>query len=102
PGRAGLQQAFTRGPVGADRCGKAAGRGRAGGAVDARGETGYSLGLALALLPSGSRRLRVEAPVAQWIEYCPPKAGVAGSIPAGRTNECLKIKALLAPPNPTR
>jgi hypothetical protein len=24
------------------------------------------------------------APVAQWIEYCPPKAGVAGSIPAGR------------------
>lgn len=23
------------------------------------------------------------APVAQWIEYCPPKAGVAGSIPAG-------------------
>ena len=25
------------------------------------------------------------APVAQWIEYCPPKAGVAGSIPAGRT-----------------
>jgi hypothetical protein len=26
-----------------------------------------------------------EAPVAQWIEYCPPKAGVAGSIPAGRT-----------------
>ncbi|SOY40112.1 hypothetical protein CBM2586_A10077 [Cupriavidus phytorum] len=26
------------------------------------------------------------APVAQWIEYCPPKAGVAGSIPAGRAN----------------
>ena len=25
-----------------------------------------------------------DAPVAQWIEYCPPKAGVAGSIPAGR------------------
>ena len=25
------------------------------------------------------------APVAQWIEYCSPKAGVAGSIPAGRT-----------------
>ena len=24
------------------------------------------------------------APVAQWIEYWPPKPGVAGSIPAGR------------------
>ena len=29
-------------------------------------------------------KVRGEAPVAQWIEYCPPKAGVAGSIPAGR------------------
>ena len=29
---------------------------------------------------------KVAAPVAQWIEYCPPKAGVAGSIPAGRAN----------------
>ena len=27
-----------------------------------------------------------DAPVAQWIEYWPPKPGVAGSIPAGRTN----------------
>jgi hypothetical protein len=25
------------------------------------------------------------APVAQWIEYWPPKPRVAGSIPAGRT-----------------
>ena len=34
----------------------------------------------------GTRCPRSYAPVAQWIEYCPPKAGVAGSIPAGRTN----------------
>lgn len=33
----------------------------------------------------GTRCPRSYAPVAQWIEYCPPKAGVAGSIPAGRT-----------------
>jgi hypothetical protein len=32
-------------------------------------------------------RITPAASVAQWIEYCPPKAGVAGSIPAGRTNE---------------
>ena len=35
--------------------------------------------------------LQVKAPVAQWIEYCPPKAGVAGSIPAGRA----KISSML-------
>jgi rare lipoprotein A len=29
------------------------------------------------------------APVAQWIEYWPPKPGVAGSIPAGRTTDSL-------------
>lgn len=68
--------------------------------VDGAGETGYSLGLTSALLssvffgPVAARLLRVpllfrhsgyvNAPVAQWIEYCPPKAGVAGSIPAGR------------------
>lgn len=28
--------------------------------------------------------IRLFAPVAQWIEYWPPKPGVAGSIPAGR------------------
>ena len=33
------------------------------------------------------------ASVAQWIEYCPPKAGVAGSIPAGRTR-CKPCKSL--------
>ena len=27
------------------------------------------------------------APVAQWIEYWPPKPRVAGSIPAGRTKK---------------
>mmetsp|Transcript_41603 Transcript_41603/g.97663 ORF Transcript_41603/g.97663 Transcript_41603/m.97663 type:complete len:115 (-) Transcript_41603:1617-1961(-) len=32
--------------------------------------------------------MRRFASVAQWIEYCPPKAGVAGSIPAGRAR-CL-------------
>jgi len=31
------------------------------------------------------RPLHCAAPVAQWIEYWPPKPGVAGSIPAGRT-----------------
>ena len=46
--------------------------------MDVTAETGYSLGLP-------------EAPVAQWIEYCPPKAGVVGSIPTGRAN---KIKGL--------
>lgn len=30
-------------------------------------------------------RMRVAAPVAQWIEYWPPKPRAAGSIPAGRT-----------------
>jgi hypothetical protein len=54
--------------------------------VDGRAETGYPSGLALASHPFWLPRCRVEAPVAQWIEYCPPKAGVAGSIPAGRTN----------------
>src|SRR5205085_11021642 len=38
--------------------------------------------------PRSRRDAQVEwapaASVAQWIEYCPPKAGVAGSIPAGR------------------
>jgi hypothetical protein len=34
------------------------------------------------------------APVAQWIEYCPPKAGVAGSIPAGRAKISNKFKRL--------
>jgi hypothetical protein len=58
--------------------------------VDGLAETGYSFGLALASHPFRLSRFRVEAPVAQWIEYCPPKAGVAGSIPAGRTTEyCL-------------
>ena len=40
--------------------------------------------------PALSRQLKSRpgfASVAQWIEYCPPKAGVAGSIPAGRTND---------------
>lgn len=50
---------------------------------------GYSFGLAWVLLPGFSLWNAVStasyAPVAQWIEYCPPKAGVAGSIPAGRT-----------------
>jgi hypothetical protein len=54
--------------------------------VDGLAETGYPFGLALASLLFRLPRFRVEAPVAQWIEYCPPKAGVAGSIPAGRTN----------------
>jgi hypothetical protein len=54
--------------------------------VDGWAETGYPSGLALASHPLRLPRCRVEAPVAQWIEYCPPKAGVAGSIPAGRTN----------------
>jgi hypothetical protein len=54
------------------------------GPVDGAGETGYPLGLAWrGVLCSGAFMSR--APVAQWIEYCPPKAGVAGSIPAGRT-----------------
>ena len=35
---------------------------------------------------SARRTAPPAAPVAQWIEYCPPKAGVAGSIPAGRAN----------------
>src|SRR5882724_4942324 len=32
-------------------------------------------------------RMKNIASVAQWIEYCPPKAGVAGWIPAGRTSQ---------------
>lgn len=35
------------------------------------------------------------APVAQWIEYCPPKAGVAGSIPAGRTKSDKGFRPIL-------
>ncbi len=35
----------------------------------------------------GATRPEAEnASVAQWIEYCPPKARVAGSIPARRAN----------------
>src|SRR5436190_24144313 len=40
------------------------------------------------------------APVAQWIEYCPPKAGVAGSIPAGRATPSLH-GTLPIPPVPS-
>jgi hypothetical protein len=36
------------------------------------------------LIAASSQKCGTKAPVAQWIEYCPPKAGVAGSIPAGR------------------
>jgi hypothetical protein len=43
----------------------------------------------------GTRCPRSYAPVAQWIEYCPPKAGVAGSIPAGRTKNSFKINEFL-------
>ena len=31
-------------------------------------------------------RFILNAPVAQWIEYWPPKPRVAGSIPAGRAS----------------
>lgn len=53
--------------------------------MDASSETGYPCRLAKswAILFIGVVSLS-QAPVAQWIEYCPPKAGVAGSIPAGR------------------
>src|SRR3954447_15343973 len=41
--------------------------------------------------PCGHRRRarlrRARAPVAQWIERCPPEAEVAGSNPAGRAEE---------------
>ena len=40
------------------------------------------------------------APVAQWIEYWPPKPGVAGSIPAGRTRPTdLKTIVVKVKPN---
>ena len=40
------------------------------------------------------------APVAQWIEYWPPKPGVAGSIPAGRARPtALKIILVKVKPN---
>jgi hypothetical protein len=58
----------------------------AGRSVDGLAETGYPLGLDLVPVSRFYGAFRVNAPVAQWIEYCPPKAGVAGSIPAGRTN----------------
>lgn len=35
------------------------------------------------------------APVAQWIEYWPPKPRVAGSIPAGRTNKTKEKQELI-------
>ncbi len=57
----------------------------AGRSVDGLAETGYPLGLDLVPVLRFYGAFRVNAPVAQWIEYCPPKAGVAGSIPAGRT-----------------
>ena len=41
----------------------------------------------------GTRCPRSYAPVAQWIEYCPPKAGVAGSIPAGRTKLFFRVNS---------
>ena len=62
--------------------------------MDESCENRYPLGLARGLppgfqvfsfeAPEPGKVLPPNAPVAQWIEYCPPKAGVAGSIPAGR------------------
>ena len=39
--------------------------------------------IAIRMAPTLSSRA-VKAPVAQWIERCPPEAEVAGSNPAGR------------------
>ena len=51
-----------------------------------------------ALRPSPGRgAFVVEAPVAQGIEYCPPKAGVAGSIPAGRAKSDKPFSDFLLP-----
>lgn len=54
-----------------------------GRAMDACRQMRYPAGLLF------RRVLRRCAPVAQWIEYCPPKAGVAGSIPAGRAKSSI-------------
>ncbi|SIT42223.1 exported hypothetical protein [Paraburkholderia ribeironis] len=62
--------------------------------VDGTAETGYPCGLTLAPHPLRLSRFRVQAPVAQWIEYCPPKAGVAGSIPAGRAKSDKGLRAI--------
>lgn len=67
-----------------------------GRAMDACRQMRYPAGLLF------RRVLRRCAPVAQWIEYCPPKAGVAGSIPAGRAKcsipapSCLLIRPCTA------
>src|SRR6202000_592810 len=45
---------------------------------------GAGFGSSSVSLTALTLQLPPHAPVAQWIEYCPPKAGVAGSIPAGR------------------
>ena len=37
--------------------------------------------------------------VAQWIEYCPPKAGVVGSIPAERAISVLLSSLSIFPRN---
>jgi hypothetical protein len=116
----GVQQAFTRSfglfvarfgvGLGGVRC--RADRRRAADAVDGSGETRYAFGLAwrwfclVFLVCSGFFRVfrfsapaqhpSRYAPVAQWIEYCPPKAGVAGSIPAGRATELFCFSAACA------
>lgn len=61
-------------------------RKQCGRAVDASFETRYPCTLVIcgASRFLWGRNTVSQAPVAQWIEYCPPKAGVAGSIPAGR------------------
>src|SRR3954468_24878972 len=46
-----------------------------------------------------ARLRRAPAPVAQWIERCPPEAEVAGSNPAGRaTRDRLLERNLPSPP----
>ena len=61
--------------------------------------------IGLAPRPASGRRdpadrIQALAPVAQWIEYWPPKPGVAGSIPAGRTRPiALKIILVKVKPN---
>ena len=72
--------------------------------MDGMGQNGYPLPPAnLAAASKCPAISKLPAPVAQWIEYCPPKAGVARSNRVRRANFIILIKHLpLANPAPRR
>ena len=71
--------------------------------MDGMGQNGYPLRPANLAVSSKSLAIsKLKAPVAQWIEYCPPKAGVARSNRVRRANFISKNNHLGSSPEALR